>query len=142
MWAQRKRYYLLRQVIFHVRWDRCARHLMQHDCLQEPQHEKLVYYHPPLSTDRHRRRFPISILRPSSATRRPHLTCILNIRRSATEDRILHLRSPRLFRGKRGAVVAQVHAAKAWVCSPPVVLETKRCKPEASTNVYHIIRSP
>jgi hypothetical protein len=102
---------LIRKVIFHVGWDRCARHLMQHDCLQEPQHEKLVY----ANATRLRRlividgdlRFRLCV-RPQ-ATRRPHLTCIsciLNIRRSATKDRILHLRSPRLFRGKRDVVVA------------------------------------
>ena len=73
------------------------------------------------------------------ATRRPHLTWTLNIRRSATEDQILHLRSPQLFRGKRDAVVARVRAAKAWVCSGPAMLESKRREPEASTNVYHIV---
>ena len=135
---------LIRKVIFHVGWDRCARHLLQHDCLQEPQHEKLVY----ANATRLRRLIVIDgdiqfrpCVRPQ-ATRRPHLTCIsciLNIRRSATKDRILHLRSPRLFRGKRDVVVAWVRAAKAWVCSRPVMLESKRRKPEASTHVCHII---
>ena len=51
----------------------------------------------------------------------------------------LHLKSPRLLGGKGDSVVARVRATETWVFSQPVLLVSKRRKPDAPRHIHHVV---